>query len=294
MFDIGNIYQADSVPEALAFLGKYPKATIISGGTDVLIKIREGKMDGCDLIDISNIAELKGVTMAENGDILIASATSFAHITQSPVIQKHIPILGEAVDQVGGPQIRNMGTIGGNLCNGVTSADSGATCCALNAIMMLESETGKREVPINEWYAGAGKTVRAENELLLAVKITKENYAAYTGHYIKYGKRKAMEIATLGCAVVMKVEENQVKDIRLAYGVAGPNPMRCPQTERQVIGKEPSLETAYFLGAEALNEVNPRSSWRASREFRLQLVEELAIRAFVESVNQGGGNLCLQ
>lgn len=294
MYDLNEIYQADTIPKALSLLAQHPHATLISGGTDVLIKIREGKMDGCDLIDISNIPALKGVSISETGDILIGSATSFSHITQHPLIQQHIPILGEAVDQVGGPQIRNMGTIGGNLCNGVTSADSAATCCALNVVLLLESQEGSREVPISQWYAGAGRTVRQDNELLVAVKITPENYQGYVGHYIKYGKRKAMEIATLGCAVLLKIEQDKVADIRLAYGVAGPNAMRCPKTEAKIVGKDATVETAILLGAEALNEVNPRNSWRASRAFRLQLVEELAIRAFVTSVNLGGGNLCLK
>ncbi len=294
MYDIGEIFKAQSLAEALALLETHPHATVISGGTDVLIKIREGKMDGCTLVDISNIPELKGISKTDSGDILIQSATCFSHITQNPLIQAHIPILGNAVDQVGGPQIRNMGTIGGNLCNGVTSADSGATCCALNAIMVLESRHGQREVPISQWYAGAGKTVKKPEELLVSIKITRENYENFTGQYLKYGKRNAMEIATLGCAVFLKSQGDKITDLRLAYGVAAPNPMRCPQTEAQMRGKALTLETACFLGEEALNEVNPRSSWRASREFRLQLVEELAIRAFVEAVNLGGGNLCLK
>lgn len=297
MYPMGQMYQAYTKEEALDFLGKYPQGVLISGGTDVLIKLREGKMDGTDLIDISNIPSLKGIHQEENGDLIVGAATTFSHITQNSLIQQHVPILGEAVDQVGGPQIRNMGTIGGNLCNGVTSADSGATCCALEVILMLESQNGTREVPISQWYAGAGKTVRQPEELLVAVKITKENFENYSGYYMKYGKRNAMEIATLGCAVSLKLSSDKkvVEDIRLAYGVAGPNPMRCPQTEAQIKGKPASLDTAFLLGEEALNEVNPRSSWRASREFRLQLVEELALRCFVESVNRGGGEtLCLK
>ncbi|MFI3251115.1 MAG: xanthine dehydrogenase subunit XdhB [Eubacteriales bacterium] len=297
MYDIGTLHRATSIEDALTALKANPEATLISGGTDVLIKIREGKMDGCALVDISNVKELKGISLSDNGDIVIKSGTVFSAITKNPIIQAHIPMLGEAVDQVGGPQIRNMGTIGGNLCNGVTSADSGATTCTLGATLVLQSLQGVREVPITEWYAGAGKTVCQKDEILVSVNIPKKEYENFYGHYIKYGKRNAMEIATLGAAVNLKLSSDgkTVEDIRIAFGVASPNPMRCPVTEEKIKGMTVSIETAQTLGSLVLTEVNPRTSWRASKEFRLQLVEELSTRAFIEAVARAGGEkLCLK
>ena len=121
MYDIGSFYEAASVEDAIRKLQEWPDAEIISGGSDVLIKIREGKLAGRSLVSIHNIAVLKGVIMEEDGTIVIGPGTSFSHITAHPLVQQHIPMLGYAVDQVGGPQIRNIGTIGGNVCNGVTS-----------------------------------------------------------------------------------------------------------------------------------------------------------------------------
>lgn len=291
MYDVEQIYIAETIKDAIEALEKNKNAVIISGGTDVLIKLREGKMEGCSLVSISNIVDLKGIEVDKAQAIIIKAATVFSHITKNPIIQKNLLVLGEAVDQVGGPQIRNMGTIGGNVCNGVTSADSGSTLCALNATMVLEGANGVREVEIGKWYNGPGKTVREHDEILTAIKIAKKDYENFYGTYIKYGKRKAMDIATLGCVVLVKLTEDkkEVEEVRIAYGVASPNPMRCYETERLIAGMKANADTAKILGEEVLKEVTPRSSWRASKEFRLQLVEEMGKRAFLEAVRRAGG-----
>ena len=291
MYDIGKFYQAADVEDAVRALVEDPEAVVISGGSDVLIKIREGKLAGCSLVSIHGIKELEGIRMEEDGTIVIGPATTFSHITNNDIIQKHIPMLGDAVDMAGGPQLRNIGTIGGNVCNGVTSADSASSLCCLDAVLVLKGPDGVREVPISQWYTGPGRTVRNHDEVLTAIRIKKENYQGYGGQYIKYGKRNAMEIATLGCAVSVKLTEDKkhIQDLRLAYGVAAPTPIRCHTTEEAVKGMETGEALAQAVGKGALDEVNPRSSWRASREFRLQLVEELGRRAVKQAVINAGG-----
>ena len=291
MYDIGKFYQAADVEDAVRALVEDPEAVVISGGSDVLIKIREGKLAGCSLVSIHGIKELEGIRMEEDGTIVIGPATTFSHITNNDIIQKHIPMLGDAVDMAGGPQLRNIGTIGGNVCNGVTSADSASSLCCLDAVLVLKGPDGVREVPISQWYTGPGRTVRNHDEVLTAIRIKKENYQGYGGQYIKYGKRNAMEIATLGCAVSVKLTEDKkhIQDLRLAYGVAAPTPIRCHTTEEAVKGMETGEALAQAMGKGALEEVNPRSSWRASREFRLQLVEELGRRAVKQAVINAGG-----
>ena len=290
MYDIGKFYQAADVQDAVRALVEDPEAVVISGGSDVLIKIREGKLAGCSLVSIHGIKELEGIRMEEDGTIVIGPATTFSHITNNDIIQKHIPMLGDAVDMAGGPQLRNIGTIGGNVCNGVTSADSASSLCCLAADLVLKGPDGVREVPISQWYTGPGRTVRNHDEVLTAIRIKKENYQGYGGQYIKYGKRNAMEIATLGCAVSVKLTEDKkhIQDLRLAYGVAAPTPIRCHTTEEAVKGMETGEALAQAVGKGALEEVNPRSSWRASREFRLQLVEELGRRAVKQAVINAG------
>lgn len=294
MFDIKSFYEAIDVKDAIAALVKDPESQIISGGTDVLIRVREGKDAGKSVVSIHNMAELKGVKRLENGNLWIGAGTSFSHLTNDPLIQEYIPMLGDAVDMVGGPQVRNTGTIGGNICNGATSADSASTMWTLEADVVLEGPEGERTVPINEFYTGPGRTVRDRCEVCKYFLIHRESYEGWSGHYIKYGKRKAMEIATLGCAVRVKLsaDKKQIEDVRLGYGVAGPTPLRCKKAEDGLKGHTVN-DTAAILafGQDALLEVNPRSSWRASREFRLQLIEELARRALYEAIRKAGGEI---
>ncbi|NCB30970.1 MAG: xanthine dehydrogenase FAD-binding subunit XdhB, partial [Clostridia bacterium] len=207
--------------------------------------------------------------------------------------KKHIAVLGEAVDMVGGPQVRNIGTIGGNTCNGVTSADSASTLMAYDAVMEVEGPEGKRLIPIREWYISAGKVSLKPAEMQVAIRIPKECYEGYKGHYIKYAMRNAMDIATLGCSANVKLsaDKKTILDARLAYGVAGPVPMRAPSAEAAVKGKpvnEASIET---FGEAVSQDVKPRDSWRASKAFRLHLAEELAKRALRESIRLSGGEL---
>ena len=289
MFDIAHYYEAKSVEEAVRLLSEHEDAEIISGGTDVLVKLREGKGAGGTLVSIHEIPSLHGVHVLEDGTLEILPATCFTDLTYHPLIQKYLPYLGEAVDTVGGPQIRNQGTIGGNICNGATSADSAATMQTLNAVVVLQGPDGVRRVPVTKFYTGPGRTVRRHNEVCRAFEIRPEDYAGFTGCYMKYGKRAAMEIATLGCCVRVKADLNErtITEARIGYGVAAPTPIRCPGTEAALAGKSIDDEGIYeLIGTGVLDEVNPRSSWRASKEFRLQLISELARRALKEAIQR--------
>ena len=290
MYDIGSIYQATSVADAIRALQDNPEALVIAGGTDVLIKIREGKLAGCSLVSIHELGEeLGGITLAANGDVEIGPLSTFRDVTYSDVIREKIPVLGEATDMAGGPQLRAAGTIGGNVCNGITSADSASTLTALDAVLVVRGPAGERQVPISQWYKGVGKVDLAQDELLVKILIPRENYAGFTGHYIKYAMRNAMDIATLGvsCLVKLSADKQTAETVKLAFGVAGPVPMRAPAAGAAVSGL-PIEEAIRQIGKAALQDVNPRTSWRASREFRLQLVEELSGRALREAARKGG------
>ena len=296
MYDIELFYEAKSVQDAVDALVRIPDAIIISGGSDVLVQVREGRLAGAKLVSIHNIPELKGVHMEEDGTIVIGAATPFSQITADPVIQKHMYMLGEAADTVGGPQIRNIGTVGGNVCNGVTSADTASSQWAYNSVLELIGPEGVRQVPVSEFYTGPGKTVRRRDEVLTAFRIRREDYEGYYGHYMKYGKRRAMEIATLGCACLVKLSEDKktLEDLRIAYGVAAPTPMRCRKAEDALRGRSLCLETVQELGRLVQEEVTPRDSWRASKAFRLQLVKELGMRALAEASVRAGGDRVYQ
>ena len=291
MYDIEKYYNAKTVSEAVALLKEHPDARIISGGSDVLIKIREGKMAGTSLVSIRDIEELKGIRETDSGDIYIGAGTVFSHITADPVIQECVPVLGEAVDQVGGPQIRNIGTIGGNICNGAVSADSAPTVFSYNALLHIADDKGGRIVPVRDFYLGPGRVDLRPGEVLTHVVIPKAEYEGYHGNYIKYSMRNAMDIATLSCSVVSKVDTvtNILEDVRITFGVAAPVPYRCTETEELLKGQKLEESLYQKLEESIRNEIHPRDSWRASRDFRLQIGGEIARRALIRTVELAEG-----
>ena len=293
MYDIKALYEAESVQDAIRLRLEHPEAQIIAGGSDVLVQVREGRRAGAELISIYGIDELRGVSLDEEGAIRIGSLTSFSHITRNPIIQKYAYVLGEAVDQVGSPQIRNIGTIGGNTCNGVTSADSASTLHALEAIVELTGKNGVRRLPIHEFYIKAGQVdIRAEEgEIQTAILIPRESYEACFGKYIKYGMRNAMEIASLGCSVNVRLspDKKYIRRCRIAYGVAGPVPMRVPSAEAVANGSPLIQDMIDEFALAVLLDINPRDSWRASKAFRQHIAVEMARRALQESIERAGG-----
>jgi xanthine dehydrogenase FAD-binding subunit len=293
MYDFNTLYEAKSVEEALNLKKEHPQALFLAGGSDILISIREGKLAGCDLISIYGLDELRGVCMEEDGTLLIRPLTSFTNITMHPLIKKHVPVLGEAVDQVGGPQIRNIGTIGGNICNGVTSADAASTLKAYDAILELTSLEGVRILPYAEFNLKPGKVDLREGELLTGIRIKEESWKNTYGHYIKYSMRKAMDIATLGCSVNVRLTEDKknIDRLRVAFGVAAPTPIRAVTAEAKAQGHALDAELLTLVSEGSLSDVLPRTSWRASKEFRLHLVQELSQRATIVSIEKAGGKI---
>ena len=293
MYDMKALYQAQSVQDAVALRVAHPEAQIIAGGSDVLVQMREGKRAGAELISIYGLDELRGVTMEADGTLRIGSLTSFSHITRDPLIQQHMLVLGEAVDQVGGPQIRNIGTIGGNTCNGVTSADSASTLFAYDAVMELTGPEGVRHVPIPDFYIRAGQVDIRPGEIQTGVLISKESYADTHGFYIKYAMRNAMDIATLGTSVNVRLsaDKRTVERARVAFGVAGPVPLRAKTAEALAAGKPLTADLAEEFAKAVKEDIHPRDSWRAAKDFRMHIAVECAKRAFREAVKRAGGAL---
>ena len=293
MYDMKALYEASSVENAVALRLEHPEAQIIAGGSDVLVQMREGKRAGAELISIYGLDELRGITIDADENIRIGSLTSFSHSTRDPIIQQYINVLGEAVDMVGGPQIRNIGTIGGNTCNGVTSADSASTLHAWDAIVEITGPEGVRRLPIHDFYIKAGKVDLRPGELQTAIIIPKEAYEGYFGHYIKYAMRNAMDIATTGCSVNVKLSEDKktILDARIAYGVAGPVPMRAYSAEAKIRGKETGRAAVKEFAQAVLEDINPRDSWRAAKDFREHIATVLAERALCESIRLAGGEV---
>ncbi len=215
--------------------------------------------------------------------------SSFSDIFRSDIINENIYSLSEAAVSMGGPQVRNMATIGGNVCNGAVSADSATTLFALNAELLLKTKNGERIIPIKEFYLGPGKVGILPNEILIKIIIRKDDYLGYKGNYIKFSNRKAMDIAMLGVSVAGYIEDNRFKDLRIALGVAAPTPIRCIQAEEFAKGMEVNMENIIEISEKALLDAKPRNSWRGSKDFRQHLIKELTKRGIIELIKITGG-----
>ncbi|MGN9161682.1 xanthine dehydrogenase subunit XdhB [Clostridium sulfidigenes] len=282
MFDIKNIQEPRSVEEAVKILHENNNLKIISGGTDVLIKLHHGDMKEVELLSLKNLKELDFIKVLENDTIEIGSTTCFTNIYRNKIIKDFIPALGQGAVSMGGPQIRNMATIGGNVCNGAVSADSAPTLFAFNAKLRLRSFKGERIVPIEEFYEGPGKVNIRKDEILISILIEKKDYEGVRGTYIKYSNRKAMDISMLGVCVVASMKENKFKDLRIALGVAAPTPIRCKDAEKYALGLEYSEENINNIAQYAVKSASARDSWRASKAYREHLIKELTVRGIYE------------
>jgi xanthine dehydrogenase FAD-binding subunit len=291
MFDIQNYVKANSVQDAVRLLSENPGAKLIAGGTDVLIRLREGHEPFSSLVDIHDLKELKQVQKQENGDIRIGSGCTFTELIENDIIAEILPVVAFAAGTIGGPQVRNVATIGGNLCNGAVSADSLASLCVLDAILEVEGADGFREIPIMEFYLGPGKVVLGPTEILKSILIKKENYENYGNHYYKYAMRNAMDIATIGCAASCKIENGKFDSLKVAFTVAAPKPARATAAESFAIGKNADEAVIKEIAGMVLQDLNPRDSWRASKEFREHIIKTLAERVIREAVKEAGGQL---
>lgn len=293
MYDIKALYEAESVKDAVRLLQEHPEAQILAGGSDVLVQIREGRRAGLEFVSIYMLDELRGVTIDDEENIRIGSLTSFSHITNDPIIQKYIKVLGEAVDMVGGPQIRAIGTIGGNTCNGVTSADSASTLMAWDAVIELTGPEGIRRVPIKDFYIKAKVVDIKPGEIQTAILIPKESYENCFGHYIKYSMRNALDIATTGCSVnaVLSGDKSSFERVRIGYGVASPIPVRAPHAEEFINGKKITEDNIRKFAETVLEDINPRDSWRAGKALRQHISVVMAERALRDCVEQAGGKV---
>jgi xanthine dehydrogenase FAD-binding subunit len=201
-------------------------------------------------------------------------------------------MLKTAALSMGGPQTQNVATIGGNVCNGATSADSAPSLFALDAVLELVSADGSRKVPVTEFYAGPGKVNKAHGELLTHIILPAGPRANRGGAYIKMSTRNAMDISTLGSAAVCVLDaDGSIRSAAIALGTAGPVPMRCTEAEEVLTGKFLTDALLAEAGKKAAAAANPRSSWRASAAYRKYLAEELSARAFKDAFEAAGGTM---
>lgn len=285
MFDIQNLYRAGSAAEAVALLENNPGSKLVAGGTDVLVKLRHLSDKFRSLVDIHGLEELK--TVSQDGSrLFLGAGFTFSDAIHSDLVRTYIPVLAEACATVAGPQIRNMGTIGGNIANGATSADTAAPMLVLEPVLVILGPQGERRSPMAGFHTGPGKVALEASEVLMGFEFDLDKLKNLKASYYKYAMRSAMDIATIGCCAAVAMDGGRVGELRLAFTVAAPTPIRCRAAEAAALNKTLN-ESSLAEITKALDEdIKPRTSWRASKEFRTRIIKALAERMIISAAEK--------
>ena len=265
-------HQGKSVEEVLNLLTQYENCKIIAGGTDLIIQMREKRISPAVLIDISSIQELKEIKV-DGPFIEIGAAVTFTDIVESPIFEGNLSGLKKACRLVGSPQIRNAGTIGGNIVNASPAADSVPPLLCLNSILVFRSFRGIRQVKLEDYFKYKQKLQIKEDELLTAIRFRRPEG---TLSFSKLGLRKALAISRISMAAMVKLdEEGTIKDIALASGALGKYPMREREVEEFLLGKQLDVNTV-DEGLKILREAtDKRLACRTSYTYKRRSVERL-------------------
>lgn len=284
MFPIEKYHYASSVTDAVQALAADEKAKVIAGGTDVLVRLHGGNSDYSSLVDVNGLPELKEIRQDGEGNVFIGALATCSEIIEHELIRKQTPMIVQSLSTIGGPQVRNCATMGGNICNGAVSADSACAALVYEFDLLIEGVEGERLESINGFHTGPGRTSLQQGDLLKAFRIRPRNYEGVLASYQKYAMRGAMDIATIGCGVALKMDGECINTLKLAFTVAAPTPIRCTNAENAVVNRPITEETLDLLTEVLKEDVRPRESWRAGKEFRLHIIKTLARKGLRQAV----------
>lgn len=276
-----------SADEAVAMLGQYGSgAKLMAGGTDLINFIKTKTLQPKVVIDIKEIPGMEGITYDPEKGLVIGALTKLIDIEKSSVVKDYYPVLAEAVHLIASTQIRNKGTLVGNVCNASPSADSVPALFVLDAKLTVKGAKGERVIPIGEFYQGFKKLALAEDELVTGIVIPpmEDNCrAAYRAHTV----RKAMDLAIVGVAAGLSLNaEGICTDAKIALGAVAVSCVRSPKAEAALIGKKITPEVAAEAGKEAMKDCSPISDVRASAEYRHDMVRVFTKRAVLAALER--------
>jgi CO/xanthine dehydrogenase FAD-binding subunit len=269
-----------TVEEALTLLTQNAgKAKVFAGGTDLLpsLRQREIKTPGY-VIDLKAISGLDAISYDESSGLKIGPLATIRAVGEFPLVQRHFSALSQAALSMASPQVRNRGTIAGNICNAVPSADSAPALLALNASATIKGPKGERTVPLDQFFAGPRKTVLVDDEMLLGISIPKPDPSS-RGVYLKLSPRHSMDLAVVGVAAVGIMEDGICKDVKIALGAVAPTPIRAPMAEEMLRGRRITAELIEEASRNAINQCSPIDDHRASQEYRCDMVYVMTRRA---------------
>jgi xanthine dehydrogenase FAD-binding subunit len=268
-------------PTALAELfemqARHPDARLMAGGTDLLVHLRKAASDTRALIGLERMAELKAI-QAQSGEIVVGAATPLAVVARHPLTLRHCPLLARAAATVGGPAIRNMATLGGNICTASPAGDTLPALYLLGARLDLATPRARRSVPIEAFISGPGRCALAPGELLTAIRIPAADEFVIQ-HFEKVGRRNAMAIAVASLTALIRMDgDGRVAEARLAWGSVGPCVVRCSAAEKRLLGGPLTTAALYAAGELVRQSVCPIDDIRATADYRRNLAANLLLR----------------
>ncbi|MBE3573157.1 MAG: FAD binding domain-containing protein [Moorella humiferrea] len=277
---------ANSTEEALAMLAARPGARIIAGGTDLVIDLKEEKRQVNTLVDVSRIPELK-VIEEKDGEIILGGAVTHAEAAAAKLIREKLPALAAAAAAVGSPQIRNVGTLGGNVVNAQPAADTAVALVALGAVATILGPAGERRMPVENLYEGVGRSrVDAGREILthFSIPIWGEGEGS---DFKRLSPRRALSLPMLNTAVRVQVRGGRCTRARICIAPVAPRPFLCEEAAAILVGVEPCPEVIARAAAAAKEAARPRDSLlRGSGAYRKDMTAVLVGRALEEAFSR--------
>lgn len=276
------VHSPKSVEEALRLLSEMgPQVRLTAGCTDVLVQLRSGLIREREFVDLSGIDELRYIFEDEKGLIHIGALTTIAQCVRSDVLKEKAPILWESLRIMGSPQIRNMGTIGGNLGNASPAADSLPPLYVLDAKVKVKSLSRTRTVGVEDFFVGPRKTILASDEIIEEI-VVKPMLPSEKGFFRRATLREAHTITVASVASCFEIaHDGCFKNVRVALGAVAPTVMRARQTEQFLQGSYISKEVLRRAAEIAASECRPITDVRGSEEYRRALVKALLYQGFL-------------
>lgn len=275
-----------TLQEACALLGQYgDKAKALAGGSDLIVKMKNGLIKPQYLVSLKNLDELKGIRYEAGKGVIIGARTTHNEVIANPILREKYPSVCNAAATMAAYQIRNIGTIGGNMVNAVPSADMPPILIALGAKASIIGRSGERTVLVEDFFLGPGRTVLAQDEILAEIIIPDQETTG--SNYIKFGLRRAGALAVVGVASSVTLDGEIMKDVRIALGAVAPTPMRAREAEAVLRGQKYSQELLDKAGKVAAAESKPINDIRGSIEYRRNLVDVLTRRSMKAAVEKG-------
>lgn len=272
------VYIPASIEDAVKYKAENPEAVIISGGTDVCVNMNKRAFAPAKLMSLGNIGGMNEITRS-NGMLTVGSKVTLSELEE--YFRDKVPEFHNILWVFGSPQIRNAGTLAGNIANASPIADTPPFLFIMDAVLEICGSKGSRQVRINDFYKGYKKMDMSSDEFIKAIAIPLPQKDEIVKFY-KVSRRKHLDISTNTAAFKLKLSGDKIAEVAIAYGGVAPVILRLPKTEEFLKGKTLSLETMNKAADIAVNEISPISDVRGSQAFRLQLARNLLLKLYYE------------